>query len=52
VVTTGNPPLVQENTGRGATDAALLTAATDKPMEVIDGTVDELVGVGVGEKKE
>ena len=30
----------------------LLTAATDKPMEVIDGTVDELVGVGVGEKKE
>jgi hypothetical protein len=33
---------------------ALLTAATDKPMQVIDGTVHELVGVGVGvsEKKE
>jgi hypothetical protein len=26
----------------------LLTAATDKPMQVIDGTVHELVGVGVG----
>jgi hypothetical protein len=53
VVTTGNPAHLQEKTGRGATDdPALLTAATDKPMEVIDGTVDELVGVGVGEKKE
>jgi hypothetical protein len=53
VVTTGNPAHLQEKTGRGATDdPALLTAATDKPMEVIDRTVDELVGVGVGEKKE
>ncbi len=52
VVTTGNPAHVQEKTGRGAMDPALLTAATDKPMEVIDGTVHELVGVGVGEKKE
>jgi hypothetical protein len=52
VVTTGNPAHLQENTGGGVMDPALLTAATDKPMQVIDGTVDELVGVGVGEKKE
>jgi hypothetical protein len=55
VVTTGNPRLVQENTGRGAMDhPALLTAAvTDKPRQMIDGTIEpEPVEVGVGEKKE
>jgi ATP-binding cassette, subfamily B, bacterial CvaB/MchF/RaxB len=35
--------------GRGATDPALLTAATEKPMQMIDGTV---APEGVDEKKE
>ena len=43
VVTTGNP----------APSPALLTASTEKPMPIIDGKAEpELVGVGVGEKKE
>ena len=51
VVTTGVN--AQASTGNPTQSPALLTAATEKPMQMIDGkTEPEPVGVGVGEKKE
>lgn len=47
VVSTGN--LIQENTGRAVSSPALLTASTEKPMPMLDETIQrEVVPVGVG----
>jgi hypothetical protein len=51
VVTTGNTNPAAP--GNPAQSPALLTAATEKPMQMVGGQAEpEPVGVGVGEKKE
>jgi glycine/D-amino acid oxidase-like deaminating enzyme len=53
VVTTGGAAPVQENTGRAVSSPALLAAATQMPMPILDGVIEpELVGVGGGKKEE